>query len=129
MWIATSHAILKGLVLAAGYQYDWFSKNAICSPVVPGRTLKSSGVNKYFEAPWWVPTQMKKEVFLQLCGGDQPTKLEWIAEGAESKLTVTQNKKVILNRRLLSSAEIFANRIRLWGRKGQGEEHSIVWKL
>jgi hypothetical protein len=91
---------------------------------MPGRVLNNNSKDASFEAPWWAPSPIKEKAFSQFCGSAHPTKLEWINEASENKVVLTKKGKTSLNKRT-KSLEVFADRIRLWNRKGHAEEYAL----
>jgi hypothetical protein len=108
----------------AGYKLDIFTKNGVCAPIMPGRVLNNNSKGASFEAPWWAPSPIKEKAFSQFCGTAQPTKLVWINESSENKVILTKNGKTSLNKKT-TSLEVFADRLRLWNRKGQAGEYGL----
>lgn len=111
--------------MIVGYKLDIFTKNGVCAPIMPGRLLNNNSKDASFEAPWWAPSPIKEKVFSQFCGTAKPTKLLWINGGSsENKVILTKNGKPSLNKKT-TSLEVFADRLRLWNRKGQAAEYEL----
>lgn len=96
--------------------------DVLCAPVFPGRKLaivKGLGDDVDFvraEAPWWAKASIKQESFERICGEDRVrTVLKW----TESKpgvrrldlLDALTDKRVLLSRKRLVSAQFFASNI------------------
>mmetsp|Transcript_28630 Transcript_28630/g.53824 ORF Transcript_28630/g.53824 Transcript_28630/m.53824 type:complete len:343 (-) Transcript_28630:99-1127(-) len=60
---------LLGILYYKGNQVELFTKDGMCSPIIPGRVLTAqTGSNAMrFEAPWWAPVSMKQSAFTKLC--------------------------------------------------------------
>lgn len=129
--VFTSLNILQLLVLY-GRDIRLFTRDATCSPVMPGRVLTRANSPGFFEAPWWAPTMYKKTMHERFCtiAGDasQPVSLQWFNEGQDQRLLVSRGPKVILKKGGLVKAEIYGDSIRSWTKKGYSEEpHSSLW--
>ncbi len=100
-----------------------------CAPVMPGRTLSRANAGQSFQAPWWVPAPYKERTFQRICG--DPSKshlsLQWLPDGQDQKILLTQGSKVALKRNGLVKAEIYGDHIRTWSKKGLSEDHGSLW--
>jgi hypothetical protein len=118
------------VIAFAGYKVDMFTMDAVCAPVMPGRTLSSANTASSFIAPWWAPDPYKAQAFEHLCSEDlSPTSLEWLPDGRENKVVLTYGEKVAFTKRNVVKAEIYGNRLRSWNKKGLAEDHESLWSV
>jgi len=115
------------IVVFFGFKVDLFTKEALCSPVMPGSILRSTPLAMSFQSPWWAPSKYKEQAFKAVCSSEAPVLLEWEPDGKENKLTVTRGGKKTLIRRTVSKTEVYGDRLRLWTKKGVAEDHGSVW--
>ena len=79
-----------------------FSMDAVCSPVMPGRTLRSRDSGSSFQAPWWAPKVYKAEAFQKVCSETmQPTVLEWLPDGKDNKAVILSGDKTVFTKRTI----------------------------
>jgi len=102
------------------------NKDYLCAPARLGSIIKE-GTSTSFQAPWWAPESTKPLAYQTLCSReDIPMRLEWIVESGGSKIVVWKNNKSTLTKRA-TSVEVTAGGMRLWNKKGHGEEIATPW--
>lgn len=112
-----------------GNQIDLFTREAFCSPVFPGTTLKRVDTELSFEAPWWAPDSMKETAFEKFCSQDvSPTTLEWKHNQKDMNKIVIKHGKKVFKKKGISKGKIFGSDVRLWNKKGLAEDFSL-WSL
>lgn len=97
---------------------------------MPGSLLKNNVGGSSYEAPWWAPPPLKEQAFTKFCGQEKqaPTRIDWILDSTGHKVVLTHKGKVVINKRA-TSVEIRANGVRLWNKKGQGEDLESLWSI
>lgn len=115
--------------MLVGVKVDFFTRDSFCAPVMPGRTLSLVDAGQSFQAPWWVPSPYKDNVFEYLCddSGQPPISLQWLSDGQDQKILVTQGQKIILKRSGLVKVEVYGDHVRTWSNKGLSQDHPSVW--
>ena len=113
-----------------GHRVDLFSIDGLCSPVMPGRTLRSRDTGSSFSAPWWAPESKKEAAFKAMCFETKaPSVLKWLPDGKDNKIIISRDNKVIFTKRSVAKAEIEGGSLRVWNRKGGIEEHGSLWSV
>ena len=106
--------------------------NSICSPVMPGKTFRSTSSNvnnnQHYVSPWWAPTIVKDSAHVIVCGNDRnQIQLEWMpGYGADNKILVKSGEDIILNRKVLS-AQVQNGGVLLENRNGRMERVHSLW--
>ena len=118
------------VLVFAGKSVNLFTKDSLCSPIMPGLVLDRRDAGSSFKAPWWALPSYKDQAFDLACTSDsEPTVLDWYPDGKDQKLVVRSGEKALFKKGGLTTAEILGDKLRLWNRKGQAEDKGQLWGL
>jgi len=95
---------------------------------MPGRTLTRGNVPSFFQAPWWAPHSHKEDMYKRFCLSHPLISIQWLSDGQDQRLVVSNGPKVVFKKAGLIKAEILGDGIRTWAKKGKSEEHLSLWR-